>query len=679
LLIADEQLHAFLQDAPIPCHEIDANGEIVFVNRAECELLGLAPNQLQGRPIWEFVAPEERNSSREAVVRKMRGEQPLTRFERKYIRPDGIRLVLEIHEKHIRDVKSRIIGMRSFLIDVTQRNRSEQALGESEKLYRHLVEHASDIIYRTDAHGSFKVFNPVAPRIFACSAEDLIGRTYLDLVRPDFRAQVRRFYRQQFARRLSHTYLEVPVITMDGREIWFGQNVEIVEEDGRIAGFQAIMRDVTAQRLAEEGLKYARDELERRVKERTAELERANALLRTEMRERQRQEDVRRNLEAQVQHRQRLESLGLLAGGIAHDFNNLLAVILGYADLALPEIPEDSRTRTSIEKVISAAKSAAELTRQMLAYSGRGKFAIEPVNLTELIENATRLITSLISKKALLQLNLAPEPIVVEGDPAQLRQVIINLITNASDAIGDRSGVIRVTTGTQEIKENDQLASVLPEVQLPPGMYVFVEVADTGCGMDEATLGKIFDPFFTTKFTGRGLGLAAVQGIVRGHHGTLQVKSEPGRGTSFRVLFPAGKQRVARSAAPERELEDDWHPAGVVLVVDDEPSVRALACEVLGRHAVRCLTATDGNDAMRQFEAHADEISAVLLDLTMPGLDGTEVLARLREMKPNLKVILSSGFDANDASAGLGENRPSGFLRKPYSPAELIRAFRGIL
>jgi two-component system, cell cycle sensor histidine kinase and response regulator CckA len=678
-LTSAERLHVFLKDAPIPCHEIDANGEIVFVNNAECELLGLAPDQLLGQPIWEFVAPEERSSSREAVARKIRGEQPLTRFERKYIRPDGVRLVLEIHEKHIRDGKSRIIGMRSFLIDVTQRNRSEQALGESEKLYRHLVEHASDIIYRTDAHGRFQVFNPVAPRIFACSAEDLIGRSYLDLVRPDFRAQVRRFYRQQLVGRLSHTYLEVPVITMDGREIWFGQNVEVVEEDGRIVGFQAIMRDVTAQRRAEEGLKYARDELEQRVKERTAELEHANALLRAEMTERQCQEDARRNLEAQVQHRQRLESLGLLAGGIAHDFNNLLAVILGHADLALPEIPEGSRARTSIEAVISAAKSAAELTHQMLAYSGRGKFAIEPVNLTELIENAIRLITSLISKKALLQLNLAPEPIVVDGDPSQLRQVIINLITNASDAISDRPGLIRVTTGAQEIKESDQAVSVLPEVQLAPGKYVFVEVADTGSGMDEATLVKIFDPFFTTKFMGRGLGLAAVQGIVRGHHGTLQVKSEPGRGTNFRVLFPASEQRAARSATPAHELEDDWHPAGAVLVVDDEPAVRALACEVLGRHTVRCLTAIDGYDAMRQFEAHADEINAVLLDLTMPGLDGSEVLARLREVNPNVKVILSSGFDANDANAEIGGNQPSGFLRKPYSPAELIRAFRGIL
>ena len=675
----DKRLHVFLKDAPIPCHEIDANGEIVFVNSAECELLGLTPDQLLGRPIWEFVAPEQRSSSKEAVARKMRGDQPLAPFERKYIRPDGIHLVLEIHEKHILDDKSRIIGMRSFLIDVTQRNRSEQALGKSEKLYRHLVEHASDIIYRTDAHGRFQVFNPVAPRLFACSAEDLIGRSYLDLVRRDFRTRVRRFYRQQFARRLSHTYLEFPSVTMDGREIWFGQNVEIVEEDGRIVGFQAITRDITAQRRAEEGLKYARDELERRVKERTAELERANALLRSEMVERQRQEEVRLNLEAQVQHRQRLESLGLLAGGIAHDFNNLLAVILGHAGLALPEVAEGSRARASIEEVISAAKSAAELTHQMLAYSGRGKFAIEAVNLTELIEHATRLITSLISKKALLQLNLAPEPIVVEGDPAQLRQVIINLITNASDAISDRPGVIRVTTGTKEIKESDQPLSVSPDVRLPPGTYVFVEVADTGCGMDEATLGRIFDPFFTTKFTGRGLGLAAVQGIIRGHHGTLQVESEPGRGTNFRVLLPASEQRVQRSAVTERKLEEEWHPAGAVLVVDDEPAVRALACEILGGMTVRCLTAIDGYDAMRQFETHADEIKAVLLDLTMPGLDGSEVLARLREMKPNVKVILSSGFDANDASARLGVNRPSGFLRKPYSPAELIRAFREIL
>ena len=649
----------------------------MFVNEAECELLGLTQAQMLGRPIWEFVAPEEQMKSREAVRKKLAAEQHLARFERAYIRPDGIRLALEIHERHILDENSCVVGMRSFLIDITQRKRTEQALQESEKLYRHLVEHASDIIYRTDFNGRFTLFNSVAKKLLGYADEELIGRPYLDLIRPDFRGIVRRFYRRQLARRLSHTYLEFPAIAANGTEVWFGQNVEMIEEDGRVAGFQAITRDITAQRRSEERMRSAREELECRVKERTAELEQANELLRREMAERQREEKARRSLEAQIQHTQRLESLGLLAGGIAHDFNNLLAVIMGRAGLALDEIPGNSIARSSIEEVISASKTAAQLTQQMLAYSGRGRFTIEMIDMSRLIEDVTRLLAALISKKAMLRLNLSPDLPAVEGDPAQLRQVVINLLTNASDALEERSGTIQVSTGAQHVREGE-LLSVLPGRTLPAGGYVFVEVIDTGCGMDRSTIDRIFDPFFTTKFTGRGLGLAAVQGIVRGHQGALRVESEPGRGTTFRILLPGGTRKAVDISRPETVAESDWLPAGVVLVADDEPSVRALACQILERSRVTVLSAVDGHDAVRQFEAHADEIWAVLLDLTMPGLDGGEVFQRLIIAKPDVKIILSSGYDVQDVNSKLGSHKPAGFLRKPYSPAELIRTFRAI-
>src|SRR4051794_3054840 len=217
---------------PVACHEISVSGEIVFVNQAECQLLGIIADEVLGRLIWDFVAPEEQFISQEAVRRKMAGEQELAPFERDYVRPDGSRLVLEIHEKHIRDENSRIVGMRSFLIDVTQRKRTERLLQGSEKLYRHIVEHASDIIYRTDVHGRFLIFNSIASKLLGYATEDLIGTSYLDLVRPDYRVRVRRFYRRQLTRRLSHTYLEFPAVGKDGAEIWFGQNVEIIEEDG---------------------------------------------------------------------------------------------------------------------------------------------------------------------------------------------------------------------------------------------------------------------------------------------------------------------------------------------------------------------------------------------------------------------------------------------------------------
>ena len=677
-MIPEQSIYEFLADAPLACHEIDVAGRIVFVNDSECFLLGLPREQLLGHPVWEFVAPEEQELSREAVQLKMLGERELGRFERDYLRPDGARLILEIHEKHVRDANSRIIGIRSFLIDITQRKRTELALQESEKLYRHLVEHASDIIYRADIHGRFQVFNSVATKLLGYSAEELVGRSYLDLIRPDFKARTRRFYREQLARRLSHTYLEFPALAKDGTEVWFGQNVEIIEEEGRVVGFQAITRDITREFHTREVLESVRDELERRVKERTAELESANNLLRVEMAERQREANARHELEQQMQHIQRLESLGVLAGGIAHDFNNILAAIMGFASLALPYIPETSPARSSVEEVIAASKSAAQLTQQMLAYSGRGKFLIMPLNLSQLIEHVTRLITTVISKKAVLQLNLARDLPVIEGDSAQLQQLLINLLINASDSLGDQSGTIRLTTGTQRVREGE-LPAALPGRSLPDGLYVFVEVADTGCGMDEGTIGKIFDPFFTTKFTGRGLGLAAVHGIVRGHNGALQVHSQPGAGTSFRVIFPASNRPVESPRPPLVATNDESLPQGVVLVVDDEPGVRAVTSQILQRAGLSVLTAVDGFDAIRQFEEHSEEIRAVLLDLTMPGLDGGEVFQRLIAINPCVRVILFSGYDEQDVSRRFGRTPPAGFLRKPFTAPELLKCIRPLL
>jgi nitrogen-specific signal transduction histidine kinase/CheY-like chemotaxis protein len=393
------------------------------------------------------------------------------------------------------------------------------------------------------------------------------------------------------------------------------------------------------------------------------------------MTERQREEKTRRELEGRMQHTQRLESLGVLAGGIAHDFNNLLAVIMGRASLALADLPRGSSSSTNLEEVISAARTASELTQQMLAYSGRGRFVIESIHLSRLIEDVARLVSVMISKKAVLRLDLAADLPPIEGDPAQIRQVVVNLLTNASDALGDRGGEIQVTTGTRQVR-NGEWASAFPDRTLPPGTYVFLEVRDTGCGMERSTMDRIFDPFFTTKFTGRGLGLAAVQGIIRGHEGALCVESEPGRGAAFRILLPACAKAPGPSKTPQPVVEREWQPDGAVLVVDDEPAVRELACQILERSKIKVFAAFDGHDAVRQFEAHSHEIAIVLLDLTMPGLDGGEVFRRLHAERAGIKVILCSGYDEHDLVLKLGRAKPAGFLRKPYSPSELIQALR---
>ncbi|MBV9742225.1 MAG: response regulator, partial [Acidobacteriia bacterium] len=377
-----------------------------------------------------------------------------------------------------------------------------------------------------------------------------------------------------------------------------------------------------------------------------------------------------RRLEAQVQHAQRLESLGVLAGGIAHDFNNLLASIMGYASLASMDLEEGSAPRRALDQVLTAAQSAADLTQQMLAYSGRGSFILEPLNLTHVIESVVRLLESTITKKAELRLQLSPCLPAIQADASQIRQVVMNLITNGAESLEDKPGVVKVTTGVEWVEDGRLTAADRAE-HLPAGEYVFVQVSDTGCGMDANTLTRIFDPFFTTKFTGRGLGLAAVLGIVRGHQGSIQVDSSPGHGTTFRVLFPAIRAAVTAPAENLPDL-DSWHAEGVVLVVEDQPAVRDLARTILQRAGVTVLTANDGKEAVAVFTRHAHEIHAILLDLNMPGMDGLEVLAQITSLLPEVRVVLSSGYNEQDVNSRFQGCKPAAFLRKPYHPWELI-------
>jgi PAS domain S-box-containing protein len=387
-------------------------------------------------------------------------------------------------------------------------------------------------------------------------------------------------------------------------------------------------------------------------------------------------EAERRRLELQMQHAQKLESLGVLAGGIAHDFNNLLVGMLGNASLALMDVPPGLPARRAIEDIERAAQRAAELTRQLLAYSGKGRFVIEPVDLSRLVEDMTSLLRAALSKKAELSLDLRRALPSVEADATQLRQVVMNLLVNASDAIGDEPGTIAIRTGVQRV---DALyrATLLDGAQLLDGDHVFVDVADTGTGMDEATLARIFDPFFTTKFTGRGLGLAATLGIVRGHKGAIKVYSEPGRGSTFRVLLPAGAGAPVSDA--DRPAFEGWQGEGTVLVVDDEPAVRAVTRSLLERRGFRVVEAADGEEGVQRFLAAPDAFRLVLLDLTMPKLDGEETFRRMRQLAPGVKVLLMSGYNQQNVTSQFVGKGLAGFLQKPFRAAELYAAVARVL
>jgi two-component system, cell cycle sensor histidine kinase and response regulator CckA len=384
----------------------------------------------------------------------------------------------------------------------------------------------------------------------------------------------------------------------------------------------------------------------------------------------------RKRAEERLREAQKLESLGLLAGGVAHDFNNLLVGVVGNASLAQEMLPPDHAVSELLDGVLKAGEQAAHLTRQMLAYSGKGKFVTELLDLPALIPEITGLVRPSIPKKIALNLELAEETPRIEADRGQIQQVFMNLALNAAEAIGSAEGRITVRTGVRDVDEAYRQSH--PEAAaLPAGEYVYLRVDDTGCGMDAGTKARIFDPFFSTKFIGRGLGLAAVAGIVRGHRGAIAVASAPGRGSSFTVLFPAAGRAADEPVTGARDAR--FRGAGTILVVDDEDMVRQMVGRSLERHGYTVLLADSGLAAVDLFRRHPGEIALVILDLSMPGMSGEEALPELRKIRPRAKVVISSGYGESEAMTIFTGQRVSGFIQKPYTSKRIAEKVKACL
>jgi len=380
-------------------------------------------------------------------------------------------------------------------------------------------------------------------------------------------------------------------------------------------------------------------------------------------------EEEQARLEGKLLETQKLESLGVLAGGIAHDFNNILSGVLGNANLARLELQPGSVIHPHLEQIEKAAVRAADLCKQMLAYSGRGRFIVQRLALNEVIHDTLQLLNLSISKNTVLKLHLTQPLPAISADATQLRQLIMNLVINASEALEGRSGVISLATGVARV-DPEYLSRMQFTDKLPIGDYIFLEVSDNGSGMSKETLARIFDPFFTTKFSGRGLGLSAVLGIVRGHRGGLKVYSEPGRGTTFKILFPIVEGAADPTATPAETIPK-LQASGTVLVVDDEETVCTMLARALERFGFKVELASNGLIALEKAQACGGDYRLVLLDLTMPHMDGEATFSSLRNIRPDLPVLLMSGFNENDALSRFGGKGLAGFLQKPFDLANL--------
>ncbi len=620
--------------------ELDHDTGRLWWSETIYRMLGLDPDTTD--PLYEtflsLVHPEDRTWVDRAFRDSVAKRKPYDVIHRMKL-PDGTILYAREVCRTEYDAQGKPVLSVGTVQDVTESHRAKELARESEARYRQLFDTMLDgfalhevicddqgrpIDYR------FLEVNPAFERMTGLNAEDLIGRTVREVI-PNVETR--------WIERLGSVAITGEPITFEDHVEALGKWYEVSAYSPQQGQFAVVGVDVT---------------------------------------ERKRAEMERRDMQERLQHTQKLESLGVLAGGIAHDFNNLLVGILGHADLGLSDVSSVSPVRKSLEEIKKAAVRASELTNQMLAYSGKGRFVTKAIDLNELVQEMTHLLEVSISKKIVLKFDLADQLPSVEVDTTQMRQVVMNLITNASDAIENKSGWITVSTEAVQLNKDDLRSTYLAD-DLPEGYYVVLEVADSGCGMSEETMARIFDPFFTTKFAGRGLGLAALQGIVRGHGGTIKVYSELGKGTTFRVLLPCSDKAVERLEESAPALQEPWKGEGTILVVDDEPSVRTVARMMLERKGFDVLAAADGQEALEVFSQRDDGVDLVLLDMTMPRMSGQETFRQLRRIRSDLPVLLTSGYNEQDAISRFAGKGLAGFIQKPFQHDLLIEKIRGIL
>ena len=524
------------------------------------------------------------------------------------------------------------VSLRTFELsqEVESHLRDANALRESQARFQQLVEVMNEGMWMVDPAGLTTFVNPRLAELLGYTPAEMIGRPLFEFMDPEEVPLAQRNHAERREGRSAQ--FDFRFQKNDGSDLWaIVSATPVFGADGHtVVSILGMVTDIT-----------------------------------------QRRHEERAHTESQ-----KLESLGVLAGGIAHDFNNLLTAILGNVNLAQLTLTELSPAWPYLDNMERTVQRATTLTRQMLAYSGKGHFVVAPLDLNQAVQEISHLLSVSISKKVILRSQLQPSLPLLMAEGSQIQQVVMNLVTNASEAIGDEEGIVTIRTGVQTYQEED-LRRDFSSQSVLPGLFVTLEVSDTGKGMTPEVQTRIFEPFFTTKFTGRGLGLSAMQGIVRGHKGGIRVYSEVGKGTSFKLIFPASQSVLQEP--PTAQNEPELGDGGTLLVVDDEPEILEVASGLLRSMGFEVVTASDGREAIAYFQQQGATIRAVLLDLTMPHLSGVETFRELRRLQPGCRIVLTSGYNEQEAIQDFVGKGLAAFVQKPFQRGDLLNAMRKAL
>lgn len=630
-------LHAVADAAVDSIFVKDRDRRYTFVNRTMCRLFGCQAADLLGRTPDELFDPISALAIREVDDRTFAGEEV---HATRTLSIAGAPRFFQTTQMPLFDANGRVEAICGFVRDITEQRMAQEHLRHQQEFADSLADLAPAIILVMDLDGRVIRYNRYVEELTGVLLRDALGQDWFErFLPPDEFDRVKQFFvREATVGETSGSINGVRCRDGAHRQVqWHSRPLR--HPDGSPFQVLAVGLDITERLHAEE---------------------------------------ERRRLEREMMHAQKLESLGVLAGGIAHDFNNILVSVLGHASLATRDVAPGSPPAEALHRIEVAASRASGLCNQLLAYSGHGTLTRERLDLNALVTETLDLLRVSVAKNAVLAWEPDPEPLHLVGDATQIRQVILNLVTNASEAVGTAPGRISLTTAPCDLAsppEGEHFVTDPPK----PGSYCRIRVADTGLGMDDATLARIFDPFFSTKFPGRGLGLSAVLGIVREHGGALSVRSSPGNGTTFEVLLPRTEGVREEPAPTPLPQVSATHQGDTVLVVDDEPANLEVIRAMLGRVGFQVRTAGDGDEGVARLREAPESFRLVILDLTMPRLNGAETLRLMRRLRPDLPVVVMSGYGHQEALQQLAETRHSVFLPKPFSMAGLLAAVESVL